>query len=211
MSTTPRRALLVVDVQNEYVTGNLLIEYPPVGQSLRNIGRAMDAAHEAGIPTVMVQHNGFGQGTAGWQLHQTVATRPHDHRIDKPLPSVFADTDLAAWLADRNIDTLAIVGYMTQNCNASTLFEARHRGLKAEFLSDATGAVPYANRAGSATAEEIHRVLSIVFESNFAAVLSTDEWISAVANGAAPQRDNPMASNKRAREAPATTAAAAIQ
>lgn len=212
MSTTPRRALLVIDVQNEYITGNLLIEYPPVAQSLRNIGRAMDTAHEAGIPIIIVQHNGFGQGTTGWQLHQTVATRPHDHRIDKPLPSVFANTDLAAWLADHNIDTLVIVGYMTQNCNASTLFEASHRGLKAEILSDATGAVPYANRAGSATAEEIHRVLSIVFESNFAAVLSTDEWISALANGAAPQQDNPMASNKRARgEVPATTAAAAIQ
>lgn len=90
---------------------------------------------------------------------------------------------------------------MTQNCNASTIFEARHRNLNVEFLADACGAVPYANRAGHASAEEIHRVLSVVFESNFAAVVSTAEWIAAVASGQTLQRDNPMTSNQRAREA----------
>ncbi|MBH9687194.1 cysteine hydrolase, partial [Burkholderia cepacia] len=29
-----RRALIVIDVQNEYVTGNLPIEYPPLDVSL---------------------------------------------------------------------------------------------------------------------------------------------------------------------------------
>ena len=199
MSNIPHRALLVIDVQNEYFSGNLRIEYPPVEQSLPNIGRAMDAAQAAGIPVVVVQHNGFGPGTPGWQLHEAVANRAHDHHINKALPSVFTDTDFAAWLASRHIDTLVIVGYMTQNCNASTIFEARHRGLHVELLSDATGAVPYANRAGRASAEEIHRVFSVVFESNFAAVMGTDEWIAAVAGGQATQRDNVMASNARAR------------
>jgi hypothetical protein len=87
---------------------------------------------------------------------------------------------------------------MTQNCNASTVFEARHRNLNVEFLSDASGAVPYANRAGHASAEEIHRVFSVVFESNFAAVISTAEWIAALASGQTPKRDNIMDSNRRA-------------
>ncbi len=51
----PRRALIVVDVQNEYVAGGLRIEYPPVEASLRNIGSAMDAAAAAGIPVIVVQ------------------------------------------------------------------------------------------------------------------------------------------------------------
>jgi nicotinamidase-related amidase len=198
MSNTPRRALLVIDVQNAYVTGGFLIEHPPVAQSLANIGRAMDAAREAGMPIVVVQHNGFGQGSEGWQLHPVVASRAHDHHIDKPKPSVFTGTDLAVWLEQHRIDTVSIVGYMSHNCNAATIFEAHHRGLNAEFLSDATGALPYANRAGSASAEEIHRVFSVVFESNFAAVLSTDEWLQAVATGAAPRPENPVASNRRA-------------
>ena len=40
--TAPRRALVVIDVQNEYFEGGgLPIEHPPVAQSLPNITRAM--------------------------------------------------------------------------------------------------------------------------------------------------------------------------
>lgn len=38
MADKPRRALIVIDVQNEYVTGKLPIEYPDVRLSLRNLG-----------------------------------------------------------------------------------------------------------------------------------------------------------------------------
>ena len=199
-ATPPRRALIVVDVQNIYADGPLLIEYPPVQDSLVRIGQAMDAARAAGIPIVVLQEDGFGKGTQGWKIHDVVASRASDHHIHKILPSAFTNTGLAAWLAERNIDTLSVVGYMTHNCNASTIFEARHLGLNAEFLSDATGAVPYANAAGRATAEEIHRVFSVVFESNFAAVVSTDKWIAAVQAGQALKRDSVMASNARAKE-----------
>jgi nicotinamidase-related amidase len=50
MSQPAKRALIVIDVQNEYVTGKLRIEYPDVQTSLANIGQAMDAARDAGIP-----------------------------------------------------------------------------------------------------------------------------------------------------------------
>ena len=182
MTTTPRRALIVIDVQNEYFTGQMKIEYPPVETSLPNIGRAMDAAREAGIPVVVVQHDApesspiFAAGSDGWQLHPEVARRAQDHRINKRMASAFAGTDLAEWLAANAIDTLTIVGYMTHNCNASTIFEAMHRGLRVEVLADASGALPYANAAGKASAEEIHRVFSTVFHSNFAAVASTEAW-----------------------------------
>ena len=55
-SQRPRRALIVIDVQNEYVTGNFRIEYPPVESSLPNIESAMDAARNNNIPVVVVQH-----------------------------------------------------------------------------------------------------------------------------------------------------------
>lgn len=47
MSEKTRRALIVIDVQNEYVTGNLPIEFPGINLSLANIGKAMDAAVKA--------------------------------------------------------------------------------------------------------------------------------------------------------------------
>ncbi|HJV26946.1 MAG TPA: cysteine hydrolase family protein [Aromatoleum sp.] len=203
--TAPRRALLVIDVQNEYFTGQLKIEFPPVETSLPNITLAMDTARAAGIPVIVVQHDApetspvFAKGSETWQLHPTVGERPADHRISKTLASAFAGTDLAEWLAANRIDTLTVVGYMTHNCDASTIFHAYHHGLTVEFLADATGSLPYENAAGKASAEEIHRVFSTVFHSNFAAVTSTANWAVAVRDGAAIPRDNVYLSNRRAK------------
>ena len=204
MSSSPRRALIVIDVQNEYVTANLKIQYPPVGTSLRNIGRAMDGARAAGMPVIVVQQTSpadsplFALGTPGWALHETVAKRPHDHYLRKLLPSAFVGTDLAQWLDEQQIDTLAIIGYMSHNCDDTTVKHAFDRGLHVEFLHDAAGSVPYANRAGFASAEEIHRVYSVVQQSRFAAVLSTDEWLECVSTGHVPERDTIHASHQRA-------------
>lgn len=203
-NSKPRRALVVVDVQNEYETGGLRIEYPPVADSLRNIGKAMDAAHAAGVPVVVVQQSSpageplFATGSRGWELHEVVASRPRDHYLRKLLPSAFAGTDLREWLASRDIDTVAVVGYMTHNCNDTTIKHAFDAGLQVEFLMDASGSVPYANRAGLATAEEIHRVFAVVEQSRFAAVLGTDEWITHLAAGTLPERDTIHASHQRA-------------
>ena len=200
----PRRALVVVDVQNEYESGGLRIQYPPVADSLRNIGRAMDAAHAAGIPAIVVQQSSppdaplFAAGSRGWELHEVVASRPRDHYLRKTLPSAFAGTDLGDWLQAQAIDTLAVVGYMTHNCNDTTIKHAFDAGLQVEFLMDASGSVPYANRAGAATAEEIHRVFAVVEQSRYAAVMTTDEWIAHLAHGTAPERDSIHASHQRA-------------
>ena len=203
--TAPRRALIVIDVQNEYVTGNLPIEYPDVQTSLANIGRAMDTARAAGVPVAVVQNFApatsplFARGSVGAALHQVVGSRAHDHYMEKSLPSAFAGTDLADWLAAQQIDTLTVVGYMTHNCDASTINHAVHLGLTVEFLHDATGSVSYENSAGFASAQDIHRVFSVVLQSRFAAVASTDEWVAAVQGGVPLERGSIYASNQRAR------------
>lgn len=202
----PRRALVVIDVQNEYFEGGgLPIEYPPILDTLPNVTKAMDAAHAAGTSVVVVRHHApkgapvFQADAHNGQLHPEIAKRPHDHLVTKSSPSVFTGTDFADWLARHEIDTLSVAGYMTQNCDASTVYEAMHRGLSVEFLADASGALPYENAAGKVTAEEIHRVFSVVFHSNFAAVTTTDAWISAMREGQVIPKDNVVMSNRRAR------------
>ncbi|HSC00171.1 MAG TPA: cysteine hydrolase family protein [Burkholderiaceae bacterium] len=204
MSNPARRALVVIDVQNEYVDGGMPIEYPPLSQSLPNIGKAIDHARRSGIAVVVVQHIApagsplFASGTHGAQLHEVAARRPHDHFIAKDLPSAFANTNLKAWIAARRIDTLTVVGFMTHNCVDSTIRHALHAGLKVEFLHDASGSVPYANRAGRVSAQEIHHAFSVVLQSRYAAVLSTDEWVRAVTLGVEPERDTVYYSHLRA-------------
>lgn len=205
MSNQPRRALIVIDVQNEYVTGNLPIEFPDIRLSLANIGRAMDAATKAGIPIVVVQQCApagspiFAQGSKGWELHDVVRSRKWDHHLEKKLPSAFAGSNLDEWLSERQIDTLTVVGYMTHNCDDSTVKHAFHAGLAVEFISDAAGSLPYLNKAGAASAEEIHRTFSIAMQARFAAVMSTTEWISLLQTNGTAERDSLFKSNQRAR------------
>ncbi|MGB8516579.1 MAG: isochorismatase family protein, partial [Gallionella sp.] len=172
---------------------------------LNNIVKVMDAASAAKIPVVLVQNilpkNSpiMAEGSLGAALHKMVATRPHNYFVAKKLPSAFAETNLEDWLHQQNIDTITVIGYMTHNCNLSTMLQAFHNGFSVEFISDASGSVPYENRAGQASAEEIHRVISVVLQSRFAAVMSATEWIAMLESGEKPERDSIYFSNRRAR------------
>jgi nicotinamidase-related amidase len=60
-----KRALLVIDVQNEYFSGLLPITHPQ--GHLTNILRVMDAAAARDIPLVVVQHTfGWPRGYSCW-------------------------------------------------------------------------------------------------------------------------------------------------
>jgi hypothetical protein len=73
-----------------------------------------------------------------------------------------------------------------------------HRGYHVETLSDATGSLPYRNKAGSASAEELHRVTMVVMESAYAAVMPTIDWVAALGGDTQATSDNIYYSNQRA-------------
>ncbi len=189
--TTPNRALIVIDVQLDYFGGPLEIQYPPHGDSLGQIARAIDAATAAGISVVAVQHTMgedaplFNPTRPGFQLHPEIESRRTGEwkSVVKQYGTVFAGTDLVAWLREREIDTVTFVGYMTNNCVLASAAEAETHGLAAEVLSDATGAINIANEAGFADAKTVHTTLMALFNSNFAAVADTAAWSDAVAAG----------------------------
>lgn len=196
--TNPRRALVVVDVQQEYFDGPLQIQHPPRDEALSNITRAMDVATEHDLPVVVVQHElpegapVFATGSAGWALHPEVEQRlqPSWKRATKDKGSVFAGTDVAEWLSSEGVDTITVVGYMLNNCDIATAVEAEGLGIATEVLSDATGAIHLANEAGKVSADVLHEVLLVLLQSNFAAVGTTQDWAAAVEAGEAlPKSD----------------------
>lgn len=179
------RALLVIDVQNEYFPGGALPVTDPPG-SLPRILDAMDAATAAGVPVVVIRHTEpAGQGlfeyeTAGWELRPEIVERPHDHLVDKRLPGSFTGTDLETFLRTRQIDTVAVAGYMTQMCCDTTARQASHLGLNVEFLSDATGTLSIENEAGRIDGAALHNAVLVTQQSGFAKVLPGREWIEEV-------------------------------
>lgn len=207
--TTPRRALIVIDAQQEYFDGLLPIQYPERNESITRIRAAIDAAEQFGIPVVLVQHElpseapAFASGSATWQNHSEVAAFEEraTKRIGKQFSSVFAGTGLEAWLREQNIDTIALVGYMTNNCVIASAAAAEPLGFTAEVLSDATGAIDLANDAGSASAQQVHETLMALLHSNWAAVAGTDAWIAALQAGEALNKSDLVTSAARGRNA----------
>ncbi len=182
MIEKPKRALLVIDVQNEYFTGKLPVSYP--AGSLVNVLSAIDAARAHGVPVVAIQHAApqpdsavFRKGSEEWELHPEIAARPHDVLIQKSLPGSFTGTTLEAWLRERGVDTVVIAGYMTQMCCDTTARQAMHLGFNVEFLSDATGTLNIQNEAGEVSGEELHRAILVTQQMRFSEVLPAGKWI----------------------------------
>jgi nicotinamidase-related amidase len=181
-----KRALLVIDVQNEYFTGKLPITHPE--GSLEHILQAIRAARSKAIPVVFIQHTDtqkdsktFRKESDEWKLHPAIAVTARDHLVEKSLPGSFTETDLEPWLRERGINAVVIAGYMTQMCCDTTARQAMHLGLTVEFLSDATGTLAVSNEAGSVTDEELHRATLVTQAMKFSKVMSTQQWIERLA------------------------------
>ncbi|MFC8181364.1 isochorismatase family protein [Rhodococcus sp. NPDC057297] len=207
--TTPRRALIVIDVQQEYFEGSLKIQYPPRDESLANIVSALDVATAQSLPVAIVQHEmpegspAFVKGTPTYHLHPVIEAQlqPSWKRVEKKFSSVFAGTDVAEWLKSEGVDTVTIVGYMTNNCDLATSADTEVLGLTAEILSDATGAINLSNEAGTVSAEQLHTALMVLYQSNFASVTTTADWTEAVKSGHAVPSSNLVVSAAQGNEA----------
>ncbi|QCB52008.1 isochorismatase family protein [Rhodococcus sp. PAMC28707] len=207
--TGPRRALVVVDVQQEYFDGVLQIQYPPRAESLANIVSALEVAAAHDLPVAIVQHEmpagapAFVKGTPTYELHPDIEAQiqPSFKRVEKKFSSVFAGTGVAEWLTAEGVDTVTIVGYMTNNCDLASAADAEVLDVTTEILSDATGAINLSNEAGTVSAEQLHKALMVLYHSNFAAVATTSDWTDAVKSGNALSASNLVVSAAQGNEA----------
>jgi len=176
-----KKALLVIDVQNEYFTGKMPVTYP--AGSFNKILQAVEAANQNNIPVILIRHEAtqqaatFVKGSRGWEIREELLEKEYVRIFDKNLPGSFTGTGLEDYLKGMGIDTIVICGYMTQMCCDTTARQAVHLGFSVEFLSDATGTLDVANDAGKITAEELHKAILITQAMRFSKVISTDEWI----------------------------------
>ena len=183
-----KRALLVIDVQNEYFTGKLPVTYPE--GSFGKIIQAVDAANQKKIPVILIRHGSpqkdamaFVKDSSGWEIHEELLKKDYHCIIDKQLPGSFTGTELEETLRSMGVDTVVICGYMTQMCCDTTARQAVHLGMSAEFLSDATGTLDIENYAGKISAADLHKAIQITQAMRFSKVMNTDEWIKEINPG----------------------------
>jgi nicotinamidase-related amidase len=148
---TPRPArlaeavLVIVDAQNEYVSGKLPLT--GVAEAIEEIARLLAAARAAGTPVIHVVHHSapgrpvFDPRTVFAEIVLPLAPHPAEDVIVKQLPNAFAGTGLESRLKDIAAATgrksIMIAGFMTHMCISATARAALDLGIAATVVAAA--------------------------------------------------------------------------
>lgn len=187
-----RAALLVIDMQKDFVDEGAIMEVAMARHRIPTMRRVIDRCREAGVPVIYTRHvlsdrfevspletayqpklkvTGMREGSAGIKIVPELAPQPNDTVISKHRYDAFHNTQLETLLRNirgsGQVDTVIIIGTVTNICCESTARSAFMRDYKVAFVSDANGGLDDASH--NATLEIISRV--------FGRVMTADELI----------------------------------
>jgi nicotinamidase-related amidase len=179
--TMTRRALVVVDIQNDYFPGGA---FPLVGPEAA-AGRArelLDAFRTSGEPIVHVQHVWdapdaafFRPGTAGIEHHELVAPLDGEAVVQKAHPNSFLETGLEALLRGDGVESLVVCGMMTSMCVDATVRAASDLGFDTSVAHDACACPNLAFGGREVPAADVHAAFLAALASSYARVASAAE------------------------------------
>ena len=134
LTDRPRAALLVIDVQNDVMSGTHNRD-----GVIANIVALVDKARAEDVPVVWVQHSGdeMPKESDGWRYVPELTQDPSEPVVHKRYPDAFEETDLEVVLAERKVGRLVVAGAQTDECIRSTLHGAVVRGYDATLVGDA--------------------------------------------------------------------------
>lgn len=173
-------ALVIIDAQNEYVSGRLPLA--GVDAALGNIARLLAAARATGAPVIHVAQRGRPGGLfdpASESFKFAAQAQPHagEPVVEKPLPNAFAKTDLQEKLQATGKKLLVLAGFMTHMCVSATARSALDHGYAVTIAADAVATRDLPDPLGGADipAAQIHRTALAELADRFATVARTAE------------------------------------
>ena len=140
------RALLIVDIQNDYFPGGA---FPLVGpeDAAAAASRALAVFRVAGRPVVHIRHawdepeaDFMVPGTEGAEIHADVAPSQGEAVFTKESPNSFLGTGLEEHLRSRDVEEIVVCGMMTSLCVDATVRAGSDLGFEVTVLADACAA-----------------------------------------------------------------------
>lgn len=179
-----KRALVVVDLQNEYLpTGKLALE--GIHDALANAVRVIAYARVKGDMVIHVRHEStqpdapfFRQGTDGVQIHESVAPVDGEPVVVKNYPNSFLKTSLKAMLDENGIKAVTVVGAMSHMCIDATTRAASDFGYQTTVVHDACATSDLEFRGEIVPAAQVHNALMAALAFGYASVVSADEYLA---------------------------------
>ena len=138
-----RKALLLVDLQNDYFPGGKMT-LDGADEAVHNARRLLDRFRSEFWPVFHVRHVAmkpdatfFLPGTAGSRIHPNVGPIKGESVITKNYPNAFRDTALLNLLKKIDIQELVICGMMTHMCIDATTRAAKDLGYTCTLIGNA--------------------------------------------------------------------------
>lgn len=175
-----KKALLVIDVQNDYFPGGKFELYK-ANESLENILRLVDIFHLKNEKVIFVQHISSKDGvffvpqTTGVELHKDLMIKEGDSIVTKNYPNSFFKTTLKEVLDKEGIEEIYVCGMMTHMCVDTTVRAAFDWGYTVKLFSDACTTRDLQIKGKILKAQDVNDIYMASLNGMFASVLNTDE------------------------------------
>jgi nicotinamidase-related amidase len=157
-----KKALLIVDIQNDYFPGGRMQLEGSEAASLR-AGALLASFRERRMPIFHIQHVSvrpgatfFLPGTEGIKIHPNVAPTGSEPVVQKHFPNSFRETSLLDSLRQGGVQELVIAGMMTHLCIDATTRAAADLGFKCFLAHDACATRSLAFGDTRVPAEQVH-------------------------------------------------------
>lgn len=182
-STTRDAALLVIDVQQGFDDPRLGARNNPDAE--RRIADLLAAWRAAGRPVVHAQHLSLEpqaplrEDAPGHALKPEALPLTGEPVFRKHVNSAFIGTDLEAYLRERGIDKLVLVGITTDHCVSTTARMAANLGFTVTVVEDATATFERRGPDGAHySADLMHRAALASLHGEFATVRSARDVLA---------------------------------
>ncbi|MBL8490511.1 MAG: cysteine hydrolase [Rhodocyclaceae bacterium] len=177
-------ALLLIDIQNDYFPGGAM-EVVGAADAAARAATLLAAFREKAMPVIHVQHIAarpgatfFLPGTAGAEIHASVAPLPGEALFRKHFPNSFRETPLREHLRAAGISRLAIAGMMTHMCIDTTTRAAADLGFSCLLCHDACATRALSFEGVHVPAEGVQAAYLAALNGLFAKVVSAGELLA---------------------------------
>lgn len=177
------QALVLVDIQNDYFADGAMA-LVGMAKAAENAGRLLREFRKQGAPVFHIRHISvssgatfFLQGTAGAEIHHSVAPQSGETVIEKYYPNSFRDTPLLEKLSGLGVKEIVICGAMTHMCIDATTRAAFDLGLRCTVIDDACATRDLLYKGKTIEASQIHGAFMAALSVPYAKVITTDEFI----------------------------------
>ena len=180
-----QRALLIIDIQNDYFPGG---KWPLVGmeQASKNAAAVLSAMRAAGDLIVHVHHEFegadapfFTPGSTGAQIHPSVQPHAGEPTVLKHAVNAFSGTALKELLDQHGIQELVVVGSMSHMCIDAVVRAGADFGYAVTVIHDACATHDQEFAGTHVPAAQVHAAFMAGLAFAYANLSSAEAFLAA--------------------------------